>query len=117
MAINYANLQGVAKRLIGDNGRVFKALRTFPMERINGVETRPAALAFDVIGITVEYSPYELSNTLIKSGDVRLIATSDEQLKIGDVIDVDGTNYRVEKPNPIKPGPVVLVYKAQLRPI
>ncbi|EKK5503571.1 hypothetical protein PN813_004356, partial [Enterobacter hormaechei] len=52
---------------------------------------------------------------VIVNGDVQIVFTAEQEIKIGDVVDIDGTAHRVIKPNPAKPASLVLCYKAQLR--
>lgn len=62
-----------------------------------------------------KYAPGEIDGTVIVNGDVQIVFTSEQEIKIGDVVDIDGTAYRIVNPNPAKPASLVLCYKAQLR--
>ena len=69
---------------------------------------------FNAIGVRQDYKPEEI-NGLIQAGDIRIVFAPDKVIQIGDLVDIDGMNYRVIQPNPVKPADVVLCYKAQLR--
>lgn len=82
---------------------------------IGGVEHKTEEVRFTAVGVKTEYAPGEIDGTVIVNGDVQIVFTSEQEIKIGDVVDIDGTAYRIVNPNPAKPASLVLCYKAQLR--
>lgn len=115
MPINYAALRATAKRLIGENGVTYVITRNGALERVGGVETRKPAATFDCVGIVTNWDPREINGKTIQTGDLKLICVPEQPLAVGDLVEYGGTKYRVEHPNPVKPGLIVLVYKAVLR--
>lgn len=56
-------------------------------------------------------------NNLIEVGDQTLLATASLELEVGTKVNVNGVNYLVIAPNPIKPANVIVMYKAHVRKI
>lgn len=115
MPISYPRMRNTAKRLLTGNGKSWDVTRPGTIEVIGGVEHETPAVTFTAIGVRTDYRPGEIDGTVIQNGDVRIVFTADAELKIGDLVDVDGTQYRIEKPNPVKPADLLLCYRAQLR--
>lgn len=114
--MDYGNFATTARRLITGFGKTVPADRTAPVQRINGVESRPVPVSFSVTGVLTSWKAYEVGASLIQSGDMKFIATSDEVIKIGDVLTIAGQKWRVEQPNPVAPDTeTVIVYKLQIR--
>lgn len=114
--MDYTSIQATAMRLIGQFGKVVAAQRTFPVQRVNGVESRPDSLAFYVTGVLTSWNPHEPGGSLVQSGDMKFICTAEEPIKIGDILTIAAQKWRIEQPNPIAPDTeAVIVYKAQLR--
>lgn len=97
------------------NGMVFPLIRGGGVTIEDGIETEMPEEKFSVTGIVVEYSPREIDGKLILAGDTRLAATNEQEIRIGDFIDVYGKLYRVIEPNPVKPAGVLICYRPQLR--
>lgn len=103
------------------NGDVLKGKQWLPVKRkgtvtvIGGVEHREPDKTFTAIGVRTEYRPGEIDGTVIINGDMRIVFTADTELRTGDMVEVDGKWYRIEKPNPVNPGKLLLCYRAQLR--
>ncbi|WP_323605049.1 hypothetical protein [Citrobacter sp. R-1.5.2] len=66
-------------------------------------------------GVITEYSTREIDGSLIATGDKKLAATFETEVRIGDLIDIDGKKWRVVQPNPVKPADVLISYNIQLR--
>ncbi|WP_449567503.1 hypothetical protein [Lelliottia nimipressuralis] len=115
MGINYQRMRATATRMIKQNGVAYNVTRKGKVTVIAGVEHRSEDIHFTATGVKTEYQPGEIDGTVIESGDVRIVFTAEQEIKTGDLIDVDGITHRVVKPNPSKPADVVLCYKAQLR--
>lgn len=115
MAINYQRMQATATRMIRQNGISYNVIRKGSVTVIAGVEHRSDDIRFTATGVKTDYQPGEIDGTVIESRDVRIVFTAEQEIKTGDLIDVDGITHRVVKPNPSKPADVVLCYKAQLR--
>lgn len=115
MAIDYQRMQARTTRMLRQNGATYNVTRKGSVTVIGGVEHKTEAVRFTAVGVKTEYAPGEIDGTVIINGDVQIVFTAEQEMKIGDLIDVDGVSHRVVKPNPVKPGAVVLCYKAQLR--
>ncbi|HFV9215007.1 TPA: hypothetical protein ACIAHZ_004393 [Enterobacter roggenkampii] len=115
MAINYQRMQATTTRMLKQNGIAHNVTRKGTLIVIGGVEHRSEDIQFIATGVKTDYAPGEIDGTVIENGDIRIVFTAEKEIKIGDVVDIDGTAYRVVKPNPVKPAVLVLCYKAQLR--
>ena len=115
MAIDYQRMQARTTRMLRQNGATYNVTRKGSVTVICGVEHKTEAVRFTAVGVKTEYAPGEIDGTVIVNGDVQIVFTSEQEIKIGDVVDIDGTAHRVIKPNPAKPAVLVLCYKAQLR--
>lgn len=115
MAINYLRMQKTATRLLTENGTEYSVTRTTPPQMVNGIEIPGNKSTFVAVGVKAEYSPREIDGTVILTGDIRLTFKAEPEIKIGDVVDIDGAKWRVVQPNPVKPATLVLCHKAQLR--
>ena len=115
MAIDYQRVQARTTRMLRQNGVSYNVTRKGSVIVVGGVEHKTDAIEFTAVGVKTEYAPGEIDGTVIINGDVQLVFTAEQEIKIGDRVDIDGTAYRVVKPNPAKPGALVLCYKAQLR--
>lgn len=115
MAIDYQRMQARTTRMLRQNGMTYNVTRKGSVTVIGGVEHKTEAVRFTAVGVKTEYAPGEIDGTVIVNGDVQIVFTAEQEIKIGDVVDIDGTAYRIVKPNPAKPAVLVLCYKAQLR--
>lgn len=115
MAINYPRMRATATRLITENGATYQLSRGGGVEFVGGVEVEIPLETSSIVGVISSYSPGEIDGTLIKSGDVKMSATADMEIRIGDLIMIDGKKHRVIKPNPVKPAALLIGYKPQLR--
>ncbi|HED1243229.1 TPA: hypothetical protein R4S04_001059 [Enterobacter bugandensis] len=115
MAIDYQRVQARTTRMLRQNGVAYNITRKGSVAVIGGVEHKTEAVRFTAVGVKTEYAPGEIDGTVIVNGDVQIVFTAEQEIKISDVVDIDGTAYRIVKPNPVKSGAVVLCYKAQLR--
>lgn len=115
MAIDYQRMQARTTRMLRQNGATYNVTRKGSVTVIGGVEHKTEAVRYTAVGVRTEYAPGEIDGTVIENGDVRIVFTAEKEIKTGDLIVVDGVSHRVVKPNPVKPGAVVLCYKSQLR--
>lgn len=116
MAINYLRMRATATRLLTENGAQYTLTRGGAVQRDeNGREVKTPAVSATVTGVITEYQPREIDNSLVLTGDIKLTATYETEIRIDDLIVIDGRTYRVEQPNPVKPGKVLISYKVQLR--
>ncbi|QKJ16616.1 hypothetical protein [Yersinia kristensenii] len=115
MAINYPRMRATATRLITDNGATYQLSRGGGVEFVGGIEVDIPLETHTAIGVISSYSPGEIDGTLIQNGDVKMSATADVEIRIGDLIMIDGKKHRVIKPNPVKPAALLICYKPQLR--
>ena len=115
MAINYQRMRATATRMLRQNGATYNVTRKGSVTVIGGVEHKTEAVGFTAVGVKTEYAPGEIDGTVIINGDVQIVFTAEKEIKIGDVVDINGTAHRVVKPNPVEPAALVLCYKPQLR--
>lgn len=115
MAIDYMRMRATAKRLLTENGTVFNGVRPGTVERVDGEEVVTQDMPLKIIGVLTEYKPFEIDGKAIMTGDTRIVATADTVIKVGDIFTIDGVNWRVEKPWPVKPAMLVICYRVQLR--
>lgn len=115
MAINYPRMRATATRLITENGTTYALTRGGGVEVIGGVEVEIPPETLTITAVKSDYVPSEIDGTLILNGDVKMSATADIEIRIGDRILIDGKSHRVIKPNPVKPASLLLCYKPQLR--
>ncbi|HDX4395568.1 TPA: hypothetical protein ROG62_003466 [Enterobacter bugandensis] len=115
MAFDYQRMQARTTRMLRQNGATYNVTRKGSVTVIGGVEHKTEAVHFTAVGVKTEYAPGEIDGTVIVNGDVQIVFTAEQEIKTGDLIDMDGVRHRVVKPNPVKPGGVVLCYKSQLR--
>lgn len=115
MPVNYPRMRATSTRLLTENGAAYPVKRKGTVTVTGGVEHREPDKTFTAIGVRTDYKPGEIDGTVIINGDTRIVFTADTELRTGDMVDVDGQWYRIEKPNPVKPGKLLLCYRAQLR--
>ncbi len=115
MAIDYLKMRATAKRLLTENGTQYSGVRPGGVQRIDGEEVQIPDTAISIIGVDTAYKPFEIDGKLIMSGDRRIVATADNEVRTGDIFDIDGQRWRVENPWPVKPAMLVICYKIQLR--
>lgn len=115
MPINYQRMQQRSDRLLRQNGAEYSVTRKGTVSVVGGVEYQADDLAFTAWGVKTEYDPDEIDGNNIQRGDVKIVFTSEQVIEIGDLVNVDGKQHRVIKPNPVKPASLVICYKAQLR--
>ncbi|WP_133623022.1 hypothetical protein [Erwinia sp. LJJL01] len=115
MAINYSRMRATAKRLLTENGMKYGVTRKGGISVVAGREVHQPDVEFTATGVRTEYVPEEIDGKNILAGDVRVVFSADAELAIGDLVEIDGKQYRIIKPNPVKPAALVLCYRAQLR--
>lgn len=115
MPINYERMRATATRLVGGNGTEFAVTRKGSVKMIGGKEVKEPDLAFTATGVRTDYRPGEIDGTVILNGDVRIVFTADSELRVGDMVSIDGKQHRIINPNPVKPATLLLCYRAQLR--
>ena len=116
MAINYLRMRATATRLLTENGKAYQLTRGGSTIRDqSGKEvTTPVTIA-TVTGLITEYSSREIDGSLIATGDKKLAATFETEVRIDDRIEIDGKKWRVVQPNPVKPADVLISYNIQQR--
>ena len=116
MAINYLRVRATATRLLTENGRAYQLTRGGGTVRDQfGKEVATPATTLTVTGVITEYSAREIYGSLIATGDKKLAATFETEVRIDDRIEIDGKKWRVVQPNPVKPADVLISYNIQLR--
>lgn len=116
MAINYLRMRAAATRLLTENGKTYKLTRGGGTIRDQfGKEVTTPAVTGTVTGVITEYSSREIDGSLIATGDKKLAAIAETEVRIDDRIEIDGKKWRVVQPNPVKPAGVLISYNIQLR--
>lgn len=116
MAIDYRRMRATATRLLIENGKAYQLTRGGTTTRDQyGREVTIEPVIATVIGVITEYSTREIDGSLIATGDKKLAATYETEVRIDDRIEIDGKKWRVVQPNPVKPADVLISYNIQLR--
>lgn len=115
MAINYPRMRDRTTQMLMQNGMTYDVTRKGAVTVVGGIEHKAEDMQFTTTGVKTEYAPSEIDGTVIVNGDVRIVFTAEQEIKTGDMVDIDGSPHRVVKPNPVKPASLVLCYKAKLR--
>lgn len=116
MAINYLRIRATATRLLTENGKAYQLTRGGTTIRDQfGKEITTPEITATVTGVITEYSSREIDGSLIATGDKKLAATFETEVRIDDHIEIDGKKWRVVQPNPVKPADVLISYNIQLR--
>lgn len=115
MAKFYPRMKSLADRLLPEYGTAYSVIRKGTTTVINGKEVTEPDQLFNATGVKTDYQPREIDGALIKAGDIRIVFQAEPEIKIGDLINVDGAQYRVVQPNPVKPADLTLCFKAQMR--
>ena len=112
---NYAGLKRKVNPLIKKFGITVTVTRPGSVDRVDGDEVVIPPTSFDVIGLREEYKPSEIDGARIVAGDVKFLCRAVEQLRVGDLVNLDGTDYRVINPNPLQPAGTTMLFQLQLR--
>ena len=116
MAIDYRRMRNTATRLLTENGKTYPLTRGGTTTRDQfGKEVTTPAVNGTVTGVVTEYSAREIDGSLIATGDKKLAATFETEVRIDDRIEIDGKKWRVVQPNPVKPADMLISYNIQLR--
>lgn len=116
MAFDYRRMRATATRLLTENGKIYPLTRGGTTSRDQfGKEVTTPAITTTVTGVITEYSSREIDGSLVATGDKKLSATFETEVRIDDRIEIDGKKWRVVQPNPVKPADVVISYNIQLR--
>jgi hypothetical protein len=116
MPIDYRRMRATATRLLTENGKTYPLTRGGTTTRDQfGKEVITPALTGTVTGVITEYSAREIDGSLIATGDKKLAATFETEVRIDDRIEIEGKKWRVVQPNPVKPADVLISYNIQLR--
>ncbi|QHJ80233.1 MAG: hypothetical protein [Bacteriophage sp.] len=118
MAINYVALTRRVRKLLAKNGAPYNVTRKGLVYRNNiGDELKEDDRVYSAIGIMTSFSIYEMTGSVIQAGDMKFICVvpPTEVMEIGDILDVNGTLWRVEDPKPVMPNATAMCYIAQVR--
>ena len=111
----YERSFNTALKLLSKYGMEYSVLRKGKVSIVNGKEVITKNQTFTTIGIKTNYNSIEIDGTVIQSGDIQMVFSADVELKINDIVTIDGEKYLIKQPNPVKPADVLICYKAQLR--
>ena len=95
-----ARMQKTATRLLGkfdeSDGRIKLVRKGIPTWDNDAGEFLPGIDAtIDLVGVTVDFDESEINNTTILAGDVKVIVTSNEPIKLNDKLLIDGIEWSV----------------------
>lgn len=113
--INYKRLQATMKRMTTENGDVVKLTRPGKTERIDGRDVVTPSVSADLVMTRTGFTDSEIRSGRVETGDIRLATGADFEIKIGDRLHLEGTDYRVVDPGKIKPGTIVIGYRVWAR--
>lgn len=115
MAINYERMRATSTRMLTENGMAYDVLRKGSIRVVAGKEILEPDKTFPAVGVRTDYKSGEIDGTVILNGDVRIVFTAEAELSVGDMVNIDGKQHRIVKPNPVKPATLLICYRAQLR--
>lgn len=129
MALDYANFQLLAERLINENGRSLTLVRRDQGNPVSPTEpwrasTDASEISFPVLGVFIEYEKEDVDGTLVKRGDKRLLvaakdiedtAPANENVEDYDEVVDGGESWRIMDVNVIEPGATRILYDIQVR--
>lgn len=112
MAIDYNRARSSAAKGTGDNGRQV-VLRSFVT---SGDEWNPVQVPVDtsVIALQSRFDAKEIDGTLIQASDKLYLVAGGADISLAKRL-IDGADYEVVRVETVKPGPVVVLYKVQVR--
>lgn len=114
----YIRARGTAKKLIRQFGQPL-TLRTEDVSGgydENGDPVVPSPSSeVSGNGVKLNYTLSEMDNSSIKSGDAKLLFSTEGKPEIGMLVDIDGETWRVVKPNPLQPAGITILYSMQVR--
>lgn len=109
-------LQATGLRLLGEHGEAisFTSAAT-SFDPNTGAQTSTTASASGV-GYPGQYRASEIDGSVIQAGDIRLtVGRMDSRPKIGWLVDVDATTYRVMDVQAIRASGSDIIYVCQIR--
>jgi hypothetical protein len=118
VAINYTALTRRIRKLLKANGKPYNITRKGIVYRNNdGDEIKEDDRLYSSIGILTSFSLYERAGSTVEAGDMKFICVipPTEVMAIGDVVDINGTMWRVEDPRAVRPNGSDMCYLAQVR--
>lgn len=124
-AFNYARSRRTADRLITRFGSIGAIRRGGGTSGGDSTNSQPSTGGsdgepqdFPATLVIVDYSEQERNGTLVRQTDRKaLIATKGLMIEPtnSDLLVVDGDEYAIINVMPLKPGPIVVLYEAQVR--
>ena len=110
---DYDDLAATAEELIREYGREM-TLRT---ETSSGDAWNPTISTSDatVVGVVTTFSKFEIANGLVEAQDKRILFAGNVQVTNAKRIIDGGVEYSIVAIDEVKPGPVTVIYKAQVR--
>lgn len=118
MAINYTALQGVAERLIRENGKTAQLVSVGPPSGPPWDPQPGVEIEQNVFLVETMYSMFHRDDSFIQVGDKTGIISTESgvvpELSVHD-IQIGGTRYKLVDVQPLIPGPVTMLYKFTAR--
>lgn len=116
MSFNYSGLAGTSTRLIDRFGSdVILSIKTEgaynPVTGVSGDTFADST----VKAVKLNFSNSDIDGTLIKMGDFMLLIDGITTITSDDKVTVDGVEYVIVRPLPLKPGDTRLLTKAHCR--
>lgn len=118
MPINYAKLQGVAERLIRENGKTAQLISTGPSTGQPWDPQPGVEIEEDILIVETMYSMFHRSESFIQVGDKTGIISTETGITpslTDHDIRIDGVRYQLVDVQPLIPGPVTMLYKFTAR--
>ena len=114
----YPNLAATSARLIADKGQVvvFSRVISGTLNPVTGIISGGSNSTTSTNAVALDYNNSEIDGTIIKKGDVKLIAeVTATEPETGDTCTVDSVVYRVMNSKPLKPSGISIINTVQLR--
>lgn len=115
MAFDYRALKRKVTPIIARFGYPVAVTRPGGVDRSTGSQVIRPDTTFNIVGLKVDYDPKEIDGSRVQAGDIKFLCQAENEMKIGDLVMVDGAQWRVENPNPLAPAATTLLYQLQLR--
>lgn len=116
MSFNYSGLANTATRLISEFGApcTFHNVTEGAFDPLTGV-TGDTTEGVTLTAVRLQFSSSDIDGTMIQEGDFVLLIDGVQDISNIDSVTVDGEQYEVVRPMPLKTGDTRLITKAHCR--
>lgn len=114
---NYSSIAVTADRLLKRFGQPLEFSRTTKGTYDPTQGTTPTTTStYQATSVWLGYSVSEIDGVVVKQGDAKVYTSHlDTRPLIGDMVDKDGSTWRVQNVMPVQPANVNVIYQLQVR--